>query len=137
MAPNVLNASASMVACEIKALCSHLDCLISGRMHLAIAALGMGIPVACIEYQGKFEGLFRHFGIDGMVLDNTQALSSDSTETMLRTLIKHRHDLARKIKARLSGILNLSMINFSSITDIDTQNSAQENSAQNDYSARQ
>ncbi len=125
VAPHVLNASASMVASEIKALCGHLDCLLSGRMHLAIAALGMGIPVACVEYQGKFEGLFQHFGIDGMVLDNTQALSSDSIGTMLRALIKQRHDLARKIKARLPDILNLSMINFSAIADICPQNSAQ------------
>lgn len=125
VAANVLNASASMAASEIKALCGHLDCLISGRMHLAIAALGMGVPVACIEYQGKFEGLFRHFGIDGMVIDNTQALCFDSIETLLRTLIRNRHGLARKIKARLPDIINLSLMNFSSIADIDTHHSAQ------------
>ena len=126
VAPNVLNASASMAASEIKALCGYLDCLISGRMHLAIAALGMGVPVACIEYQGKFEGLFRHFEIDGMVIDNSRALCFDSIETSLRALIRNRHDMARKIKARLPEIINLSLMNFSSIADIDAHHSARQ-----------
>ena len=30
-------------------------------MHLAIASLGMGVPVGCITYQGKFQGLIEGF----------------------------------------------------------------------------
>lgn len=47
----------------IKGLASKLDALVTGRMHLAIAALGSSTPVLCIDYQDKFEGLLRKFGL--------------------------------------------------------------------------
>lgn len=49
-------------AAELKALTSGLDALLTSRMHLGIAALGMGKPVAGFAYQGKFAGLFTLFG---------------------------------------------------------------------------
>lgn len=49
-------------AAELKHLVSKLDGLLTGRMHLAIAALGVGVPVAAVTYAEKFEGLFDHFG---------------------------------------------------------------------------
>lgn len=48
-------------AAELKALTSGLDALFTSRMHLGIAALGMGKPIAAFVYQGKFSGLFEHF----------------------------------------------------------------------------
>src|SRR5574344_391976 len=57
---------------ELKALCGHLDCLFTSRMHLAIAALGRGKPVAAFAYQGKFTGLFRHFDLpEDLILPST------------------------------------------------------------------
>lgn len=50
-------------AAEIKAIAGCLDGVVTGRMHLAIASLGMGVPVAGIAYQDKFEGLFQLVGI--------------------------------------------------------------------------
>lgn len=52
----------------IKRVVGHLDLVVTGRMHLAIAALGSGTPVLCVTYQDKFEGLYQHFGLS---LDHT------------------------------------------------------------------
>lgn len=51
-------------AAELKALMSGVDSLFTQRMHLGIAALGMGKPISFKAYQGKFEGLIRHFAGD-------------------------------------------------------------------------
>ena len=40
-----------------------VDLVLTGRMHLAIAALGMGTPPLCVAYMDKFEGLFHLFDI--------------------------------------------------------------------------
>ena len=57
-----------MNADEIKALVGSCDGLIAGRMHISIAALGMGVPVFGLVYQGKFEGLWRHFGLSSSTI---------------------------------------------------------------------
>lgn len=46
---------------RIKRITGLLDLVITGRMHLAIAALGMKTPILSITYQDKFEGLYQHF----------------------------------------------------------------------------
>lgn len=48
---------------EIKAVVADLDGVISGRMHLMIAAMGAGTPVFGIDYKDKMEGLLNHFGL--------------------------------------------------------------------------
>lgn len=48
---------------KIKRITGLLDLVITGRMHLAIAALGSGTPILSITYQDKFEGLYQHFGL--------------------------------------------------------------------------
>jgi polysaccharide pyruvyl transferase WcaK-like protein len=60
---------------SLKALSGMLDGLISGRMHLAIAALGMGVPVMSLTYQDKFDGLYQHFD-----LPNALMLSADKLQ---------------------------------------------------------
>ena len=59
---------------ELKALTGGLDALFTSRMHLGIAALGMGRPVAAFAYQGKFAGLFKHIGLlDELILSPENA----------------------------------------------------------------
>jgi colanic acid/amylovoran biosynthesis protein len=48
---------------EIKAVVADLDGVVSGRMHLMIAAMGAGTPVFGIDYKDKMEGLLNHFGL--------------------------------------------------------------------------
>lgn len=50
-----------LAADEIKAVVGDLDGVVSGRMHLMIAAMGAGTPVFGIDYKDKMEGLLNHF----------------------------------------------------------------------------
>lgn len=54
-------------AAEIKAIAKSADLVVTGRMHLAIGALGCGTPVVGYAYQSKFEGIFDLFDQKGMV----------------------------------------------------------------------
>jgi polysaccharide pyruvyl transferase WcaK-like protein len=54
-------------ASEIKYVVGHCLLVVTGRMHLAIASMGGGVPVIAYAYQSKFEGILRLFGIDGCV----------------------------------------------------------------------
>lgn len=47
----------------IKAIAGCADAVLAGRMHFTIAALGMGVPTACVTYVGKFDGLFELVGL--------------------------------------------------------------------------
>jgi colanic acid/amylovoran biosynthesis protein len=52
-----------LLADEIKAVVGDLDGVVSGRMHLMIAAMGAGTPVFGIDYKDKMEGLLNHFDL--------------------------------------------------------------------------
>ena len=53
---------------SVRRLVRGLDFVIAGRMHLAIACLAEGVPVAGVTYQGKFEGLFGYFELGDMLI---------------------------------------------------------------------
>ena len=59
----VLLPAGPYTAAEVKQCCVHFDLVLTGRMHLMIAALGRDVPVLAIEYQGKFAGALNHFGL--------------------------------------------------------------------------
>lgn len=98
----------SFSAVELKALTKGLDALFSSRMHLAIAALGQGKPVAGFAYQGKFAGLFRHFDLPetfilspGNVTDLSHVLAelvngAQTLSTVVSDKLPHVLELARR-----------------------------------------
>lgn len=97
---------------QLKAICGLLDGLISSRMHLAIAALGMEVPVMAATYQGKFEGLFQHFGLDETyLLDIKSFLSKDMVETFDKFLV-NLPQLREKIQGKLPQVVELSKSNI-------------------------
>jgi colanic acid/amylovoran biosynthesis protein len=49
---------------EVKPVCAELDILLTGRMHAAVAALGVGTPVFVLGYADKAEGLLSYFGLE-------------------------------------------------------------------------
>jgi polysaccharide pyruvyl transferase WcaK-like protein len=53
----------TQVSTTLKAVSGKLDAVLTGRMHLSIAALGMGVPVFCFSYAAKFAGLLKHFSL--------------------------------------------------------------------------
>lgn len=101
-------------AAEIKAMVAKVDLVVSGRMHLAIATLGQGVPVFCITYQGKFEGLFQHFGLKDMTIEPTDLLDSDPSVFVksLVSLIENREALHQQIQEQLPKVKELAKSNF-------------------------
>ncbi|WP_143437981.1 hypothetical protein [Hydrocoleum sp. CS-953] len=57
------------LAREIKAIVKNIDCVLIGRMHLGITCLGQGTPIACITYQGKFQGLYQYFNLEPLFIE--------------------------------------------------------------------
>lgn len=103
-----------MNADEIKALVGSCDGLIAGRMHISIAALGMGVPVFGLVYQGKFEGLWRHFGLPNETLMSPKAFvdGCQLTEIWICRFLDNLHTLKRMIGHALPNVLTLSKKNF-------------------------
>lgn len=100
-------------AADLKALAGELDGVITGRMHLAIAALGMGVPVLSLTYQDKFEGLYRHFGLPKTLLlapqvfdDNAQL--SGSVDDFVRCIAP----LKQLVEGGKQKVIELAWKNF-------------------------
>jgi polysaccharide pyruvyl transferase WcaK-like protein len=96
----------------IKSIVAELDFVLSSRMHLAIACLGAGTPVGCITYQGKFEGLFQHFGISDCTISPEDALSPSTLQAFVRNRVESRATLVSQISTALVDVTRLSERNF-------------------------
>lgn len=96
----------------IKRVVGMLDFVITGRMHLAIAALGSGTPILAITYQDKFEGLYQHFGLPlEHTLSPLQCLG-DEILSRINNLCENRRDLRARIRASLPQVEELSSRNL-------------------------
>lgn len=90
----------------IKGLCAYLDCVVTGRMHLAIASLGQGIPVVGIDYNFKMKGLFGYFGLQDHVIQ------PEKLPQALQRLVVERTEIREKIQSNLIRVRWLSARNF-------------------------
>lgn len=101
-------------AAELKAVAGLTDAVFTGRMHLSIAALGMGVPVAWATYQGKFEGLAQHFGLPAWLLfDPAEArLEPHKLQALLERMIASQPDLSEDVANRLRDIKLLASTNL-------------------------
>ncbi len=98
----------------LKAIAGLLDGLITGRMHLAIAALGSAVPSLVISYQDKFEGMLRHFNLPSWVLLTPEDfVSIAELDTRLRKFFGSLSDMSSHIKEKLPGVVLLAEKNFS------------------------
>jgi polysaccharide pyruvyl transferase WcaK-like protein len=102
----------NIISAEIKYLVKYLDFVLSGRMHLAIACLGQSIPVVCIDYQGKCEGLFKYFELDEMLIMNKESVQPSKLVDILMPFIEKRDKIRGQIKLRLPYVKNLALANF-------------------------
>ncbi len=95
---------------RIAGMCQHV---FTCRLHLGIAALGMGAAVTGFPYQGKFEGQFRHFGLSDCLIPLPE-LPSDATllAALLRRRLALSHELSRRIREKLPAVLAQSRSNF-------------------------
>jgi polysaccharide pyruvyl transferase WcaK-like protein len=97
---------------RIKRVVGQLDLVITGRMHLAIASLGSGIPVLSIIYQDKFEGLYRH--VDLSLVHTLTALEclGDAFQLKIGLAFQQRHDNRERIRASLPQVKTLAARNL-------------------------
>ncbi|HYE35026.1 polysaccharide pyruvyl transferase family protein [Methylocaldum sp.] len=83
---------------ELKAIAGVTDAVLTGRMHLAVAALGQGVPIVAVTYQGKFEGLLRHFDLpERLAVSPETILVSSRLASLIDELIASREVLAASI----------------------------------------
>ena len=75
---------------------------------LAIAALGQGVPVACIAYQDKFEGLFQHFELDGLTIQPQDVVEPGKLAAFFIEKYEQREALASQVRRRLPAVRELS-----------------------------
>ena len=97
---------------EIKGFLNQFDGVISSRMHLAIAALGMEVPVMTSEYQDKFRGLFSHFNYPEKYLLTPEEFSSSLFTRRVNEFIGELVELREHIHAKLTDVMELSNFNF-------------------------
>ena len=83
-------------------------------MHLAIATLGMGRPVTCFPYQGKFEGQFEHLRLplEGLIPIAELSRSPEEIAARLAARIEASDAEAAHIQAQLPRIRELALKNF-------------------------
>lgn len=112
MKPYCIQVPTPCSAAEIKSICADLDLVLTGRMHLAIACLGQGTPVVGIRYQGKFEGLFSHFELQGMTIDPEKAFQPGYLASFLAAIIPKRKDIREHIQSKLAKVQALASSNF-------------------------
>ena len=98
----------------LKALAGRCGHVVSCRLHLAIAALGSGVPVTCFPYQGKFEGQFEHLELspDGLLPVAELPADPDRLTDRLRARLNRTDEIAGGLRIRLPAIRTLAKKNF-------------------------
>jgi len=92
-------------AAQLKAKAGLMDGVVTGRMHLAIASLGMGVPVAALTYQDKFQGLMKHVDLPQDLLLAPEELKHP--ERLLDVLLKFHQSLPAlrsRVQQRLPAV---------------------------------
>ena len=103
-------------AAELKALAGLTDGVLTGRMHLAIASLGMGVPVLGFSYQDKFEGLLRHFDLSkSLLLSAEQVSNAEHLERTICGFIDDLDLLRANVAAHLPAVMAASERNLTGL----------------------
>ena len=101
-------------ATEIKAVCRHFDFVMTGRMHLMIAAFGMGVPAVGVDYQGKFSGLITHFGLsEENLISPSEICGDEALYAFISRRFLDRAATGRQLREALPSVLAKAELNFS------------------------
>ena len=85
--------------------------LVTARMHAAIIALSVGVPVIALETMGKVEGLFELFGDKSYCISRKNGFS-DKVNNRIDYLHENLDQAMREVESRLPSIKALSSRNF-------------------------
>lgn len=98
-------------AAATKAVCAALDLVLTGRMHLAIAAMSCGVPALCMEYQGKVAGLYAHLGLEGMTFGPGD-LAAPVALAHRALGVMHDPGVPRRLRTRVPEVMRLAAANL-------------------------
>jgi polysaccharide pyruvyl transferase WcaK-like protein len=105
--------STPLSAPQLKAVAGLVDGVATGRMHLAIATLGQGVPVAGFTYQDKFQGLLQHFELpQWLLLSPQQMVEGDALAALLARFVDALPALRAQVVSRLPAVQALSRRNL-------------------------
>src|SRR5690606_33590151 len=100
-------------AAVLKAVAGAMDGVVAGRMHLAVASLGRGVPVLALTYQGKFDGLFRLAGLpEWLLLSPDQAFVEARLSEVLARFVSELPALKASVGAHLPDLKAASALNY-------------------------
>lgn len=99
-------------ASHLKAISALMDGVISGRLHLAIASLGSGVPVLVGSYQDKFKGLLRHFKISNDYVLSIADFCDESFQDKFNLFISNLSDLKIHVRQELPAVMALAQNNL-------------------------
>lgn len=108
----VLLSRSAARAAELKALVGCADMLVTGRMHLGVGALSMGVPIWGLSPQDKFAGLFEHFGLGDQRLTPAQATDAAALERFLDDALNNWAATRDQVRNALPEVRRLSARNF-------------------------
>ncbi len=105
-------------AAEVKALMAQVDGVVSGRMHLAIAALGAGTPVQVLTYQGKFEGLLHWFDLPARFALRPETLTEPGVFCQaIEDFVAALPELRQQVRRALPAVNAAAARNFSEVSE--------------------
>lgn len=105
-------------ASEIKAIAKYADGAVTGRMHLAIAALGQTTPVMAFAYQDKFAGLLQHFHMpDWLVLDAEASTDAGYLVARIERFVAELPALRRDVETYLPAVTAAANATFEGLFD--------------------
>jgi polysaccharide pyruvyl transferase WcaK-like protein len=106
--------SEELEAAEIKQIVQYFDFTITGRMHFAIACLGMGVVPLSMTYQDKFKGVYAHFELVGsdFCVSPTQVLDGKLLIEKVNLFLKTKEKNVNQVYSRLPVVTQLSRNHF-------------------------
>jgi colanic acid/amylovoran biosynthesis protein len=99
---------ADTTAAAVKGIVPATDVVLSGRMHLAIACLGQSVPVCCLTYQDKFDGLFQYLGLGEYVVPPVDCVGPEVVADKLRKVHRAAAAVATRIRERIGQVVERS-----------------------------
>ena len=107
-------------AAQSKAIISHFDILVSGRIHGAVQGLSQGIPSVIIDYghepkAHKLKGFARLYDVEDLVVDPTDA---NLLKEKVSEVLENRSSLEKRLRERIPYVRELTMKNFELLEDL-------------------
>lgn len=96
---------------QVRALISEARMIITGRMHLAILGLTVGVPPIIFGTQGKVEGMLKLFGLENLAVSPGFGMAERTIET-ISYLESHYDNVHSTVAEKLPQVSLWSRLNF-------------------------